>query len=165
MTKVAAAVGVAVSSELKLAFGGVVIRADGRVLLREPSNHFDHYVWTFAKGRPNKGESPEDAALREVLEEMGIVARIVSPIAGDFIGGTTCNRYYLMEEAESGVPLLPHDKETWTVKWATFEEAKVLIGKTTNSQGRVRDFAVLEAAYAEWKSRGTVSDKGTNEAS
>ena len=158
MTKAAAASSGATSeSGLKLAFGGVVIRADGRVLLREPSNHFDGYVWTFAKGGPNKGESHEAAALREVVEEMGLVARIVSPIAGDFIGGTTCNRYYLMEEDEPGEQLLPHDEETWAVKWATFEEAKVLIGKTTNLQGRVRDVAVLDAAYAEWESRGKKS--------
>jgi 8-oxo-dGTP pyrophosphatase MutT (NUDIX family) len=155
MTKVAESdAGATVVSGLKLAFGGVVIRADGRLLLREPSNHFDQYVWTFAKGRPNKGESPEAAAVREVLEEMGIVARIISPIAGDFIGGTTCNRYYLMEEDKPGMQLLRHDEETWAVKWATFEEAKVLIGKTTNVNGRLRDLAVLEAAYAKWESRG-----------
>jgi 8-oxo-dGTP pyrophosphatase MutT (NUDIX family) len=152
MTKAAAASsGAASQSGLKLAFGGVVIRADGRVLLREPSNHFDGYVWTFAKGRPNEGESSEETAVREVVEEMGVVGRIISPIAGDFIGGTTCNRYYLMEEDEAGAPLLPHDRETWAVGWATFEEAKSLIGKTINLNGRIRDLAVLESGFAEWK--------------
>lgn len=32
-----------------LAYGGVVISRDGYFLLREVKNHFDGYVWTFAK--------------------------------------------------------------------------------------------------------------------
>lgn len=154
MTKMAQAdSGAPISSTLALAFGGVVIRADGRVLLREPRNHYDRYVWTFAKGRPNSGESGEAAALREVLEETGLAARIVSPIPCDFAGGTTSNHYYLMEEADPGAPLLQHDHETSAVKWATFEEAKVLIGMTTNPKGRLRDLALLDAAHVEWKKR------------
>jgi 8-oxo-dGTP pyrophosphatase MutT (NUDIX family) len=150
MTKVAQAT----SGSLKLAFGGVVICADGRVLLREPSNHYDGYVWTFPKGRPNSGESPETAALREVLEETGLAATIVSPISGEFPGGTTSNHYYLMEEADPGAPLLPHDSdETAAVRWATFKEAKVLIGMTSNPKGRLRDLKVLDAAYVKWKLR------------
>lgn len=36
-------------SGLKLAYGGVIVDTEGRVLLREPSDHFDGYVWTFSK--------------------------------------------------------------------------------------------------------------------
>ena len=53
------------------AYGGVVINEQGLVLLREPSSHYDGYVWTFAKGRPDAKESPERTALREVEEENG----------------------------------------------------------------------------------------------
>jgi 8-oxo-dGTP pyrophosphatase MutT (NUDIX family) len=154
VTKMAqAGSGAPISSGLKLAFGGVVIRADGRVLLREPSNHYDGYVWTFPKGRPNSGESPEAAAVREVLEETGLAATILSPIPGDFTGGTTSNHYYLMEEADPGASLLPHDHETSSVKWATFEEATVLIGMTTNLKGRLRDLTLLDVAHTEWNLR------------
>jgi len=65
---------------LKKAFGGVVMNAAGQVLLKEPTNHFDAYVWTFPKGRPNPGESPETTALREVREETGVEARIIASI-------------------------------------------------------------------------------------
>ncbi len=143
----------AASMGLKKAFGGVVIRADGKVLLREPRNHFDGYVWTFAKGRPNDRERDEEAALREVLEETGLSAKIVGMVPGDFAGGTTVNRYYLMEEAEPGATLQRHDMETSAVKWATHEEAKALIGMSTNAKGRERDLAVLEAAYGVWEKR------------
>ncbi len=56
---------------MERAFGGVIINEAGLVLLREPSNHHGGYVWTFAKGRAKPGEAPEQAALREVLEETG----------------------------------------------------------------------------------------------
>ena len=34
------------------AYGGVVIDADRRILLRRPRGDFDGYVWTFPKGVP-----------------------------------------------------------------------------------------------------------------
>ncbi len=141
------------SSLLEVALGGVVIRADGHVLLREPLNHYDGYVWTFPKGRPGPKESRESAALREVLEETGLKAKIIAPIPGEYAGGTTSNCYYLMEESQPGAPLQAHDDETSCVRWAAYEEAKHLLQETTNPKGRVRDLAVLEAAFKLWKLR------------
>ena len=88
--------------KLKAAYGGAVFDGAGRVLLREPANHFGGYVWTFPKGKSDKGETPEQAALREVLEETGCTARILAPIPGDFAGDTTANHYFLMVEAHPG---------------------------------------------------------------
>jgi 8-oxo-dGTP pyrophosphatase MutT (NUDIX family) len=130
----------------KVAYGGVVFSPDGLVLLREPKNHFDGYVWTFPKGRPDPGESPQAAALRETLEESGVQARIVSPIPGDFAGGTTINRYFHMS-AEAGTGgVLDDDPETSSIRWVSPDEARKLIAQTTNAKGRERDLSVLEAA-------------------
>jgi 8-oxo-dGTP pyrophosphatase MutT (NUDIX family) len=129
----------------RMAYGGVVIDGEGRVLLREPRGHYDGYVWTFPKGRPNDGETPEAAALREVQEESGVLVEIVKRIPGSFEGGTTENVYFLMRPlAETG----RFDKETLAVRWATREEAQQLIQKTSNSKGRKRDLEVLKAAFA-----------------
>ena len=130
-------------TSLKLACGGVIIDTEGRILLREPSGHFDGYVWTFSKGRPERGETPEKAALREVWEETGVFAEIVDRIPGTFSGGTTENIYFLMRPTGQ---CRPPDKETWSVRWVTPDEARVLISETTNRVGRKRDLAVLEAA-------------------
>lgn len=126
---------------LKAAYGGVLVDEQKRVLLREPKGHYDGYVWTFPKGRPDKGESPDAAALREVKEETGYSARIVSKLPGSFSGGTTVNEYFLMEP--DGKPG-KFDDETASVVWATLDEAENLISRTTNPTGRKRDRAVLD---------------------
>lgn len=41
------------------------------VSFSEREGHYNGRVWTFAKGGPNLGESPEQTALREVLEKTG----------------------------------------------------------------------------------------------
>lgn len=126
---------------VKYSFGGVLVR-DGKVLLREPKDHFDGYAWTFSKGHPDPGETPEQTALREVLEETGIVARIERLIPGEFKGGTGMTIFYLMSVAEDTGEL---EDETSSVTWVTPAEARKLISMTTNPIGRKRDLAVLEA--------------------
>jgi len=130
----------------KVAYGGVVFDPSGKILLREPKNHFDGYVWTFAKGHPDLGEKPEQTALREVLEETGVHAKILAPIPGEFAGGTTINRYFLMSAEAGSGGVSPDDKETASISWVKPEEAHELIGLTSNNKGRSRDLAVLKAA-------------------
>jgi 8-oxo-dGTP pyrophosphatase MutT (NUDIX family) len=127
------------------AYGGVLINADGKILLREPRNHFGGYCWTFAKGRPDEGESPQQTALREVLEETGQPAWIVGLIPQVFAGTTTSTVFFLMEP--EGEPRAFGD-ETITVCWANQEEARKLIALSPSAAGRARDLAVLAAAYA-----------------
>ncbi|RZU47151.1 ADP-ribose pyrophosphatase YjhB (NUDIX family) [Fluviicoccus keumensis] len=140
--------GVLPSPGKSLAYGGIVIDSAGYLLLREVANHFDGYVWTFAKGRPDPGETPRETALREVEEETGITARILCPIPGEFTGGTSINRYFLMVTTERDCNTNFSNKETARLRWANVDEARQLIGETTNSTGRQRDFAVLDAALA-----------------
>ena len=61
------------------AYGGVVFDATGRLLLRRPSGGFDGTAWTFAKGRPDPGEKPEQTALREVLKKPGCGLKSSAP--------------------------------------------------------------------------------------
>lgn len=124
--------------------------SESRVLLREPKNYYDGYVWTFAKGRQDPGERHEETALREVKEETGAVADIIAPIPGEFAGGMTINRYFLMAAPIGTSEIATDDPETASIKWLTVEEARKHIEKTTNPTGRQRDLAVLEAAV-KWR--------------
>jgi 8-oxo-dGTP pyrophosphatase MutT (NUDIX family) len=133
------------ASGRRLAYGGVVLSPDGRVLLREPRGHYGGYVWTFPKGGPEPGESPEQAAQREVLEETGVSATIVRRIPGLFAGDTSDTAFFLM----SGSPGQERTSdETQAVRWALPDEARRLIGETRSLAGKRRDLDVLEAALA-----------------
>lgn len=137
---------------LAAAWGGVLVDHQGRVLLREPKGHYDGYVWTFAKGRQDRGETPEQTALREVREETGYPAWIVAPLPGLYRGGTTVTGYFLMLPA--GEPGAFCDQETAALRWAGFEEAASLIALTRNATGRARDLAVLAAAREACRRQG-----------
>jgi len=129
------------------AYGGVVINQEGRILLREPKKHYDNYVWTFPKGRPDKeqkpDETPEETAIREVFEETGVKAEIKERLPGVYQGGTTETIFFLMSLIEDTGTF---DGETQAVRWVVPEEARDLISMTTNPIGRKRDLNVLEEA-------------------
>jgi diadenosine hexaphosphate hydrolase (ATP-forming) len=60
-----------------LGAGGVVLDSAGRVLLLK----YRSGGWTFPKGHLEPGERDEDAAVREVLEETGVHARLIAPLS------------------------------------------------------------------------------------
>jgi ADP-ribose pyrophosphatase YjhB (NUDIX family) len=140
----------AISSAPKAdAYGGILINAMREVLLIEPLNHFGGYVWTFPKGRPDPGETAEQAALREVLEETGYEAQIVQALPMPFAGSTTSTAYFLMQPVGSPTPF--KSEETNTIRWASLTEAQDLVSLTKIENGRKRDKAVIEAVRAALK--------------
>ncbi len=144
---------------MKHSFGGVVIRLDGRVLLRAPAERRHGQRWTFAKGKAKLFETSEAAALREVLEETGVRARIVTRIPGVFASTKTRSEYFLMLPLED---TRQFDSETQAVRWVTQEEAEVLIALTEKNGRRKRDLRVLEAAFLLFRtarSRTSESEK------
>jgi 8-oxo-dGTP pyrophosphatase MutT (NUDIX family) len=128
------------------AYGGVLINDAGKVLLREPTNHYDGYVWTFPKGR---GLDPVETALREVVEETGYIGSITCPIPGGYKGGTSETFYFLMRAV--GFDAVQMDDETSDLRWVTYEEAQAMIELSPNVIGRQRDLRVLDAAFAAWR--------------
>jgi 8-oxo-dGTP pyrophosphatase MutT (NUDIX family) len=89
--------------------GAIVVRLDGkepRVLLvtakRSPRS------WIFPKGHIEKGESPEEAALRETREEAGVVGKLIAPagvLEYGFLGAKARVEYFLLEfTREAGPP-------------------------------------------------------------
>ena len=130
---------------MRKAYGGVVINSRGQVLLREPAGHCKGDVWTFAKGRPAAGESAEETALREVLEETGYEAEIAAKLPGCFDGKRTSNEYFLMMPIQNARPF---DEETQAIRWASPTEAHQLIKLNRKPKRRRRDLRVLKLALA-----------------
>lgn len=136
------------------AYGGILINDEGKILLREPSNHFDGYHWTWAKGKlDGASDHPADAALRELGEETGYTGQIIGTLKGTYKSGSGSTTNFYFMRATGHDPALM-DQETNAVKWVSFEEAKKLIGQTTNTAGRQRDLDVLAAVESHvsgWK--------------
>jgi 8-oxo-dGTP diphosphatase len=51
---------------------GVIVLKDGRVVMQKRRNKHGHGTWSFPGGHLEAGESFEDCARREVMEEIGI---------------------------------------------------------------------------------------------
>jgi 8-oxo-dGTP pyrophosphatase MutT (NUDIX family) len=134
---------------MKKAYGGVIINSSGQVLLREPAGHYKGDFWTFPKGKPELEETPEQTAVREVLEETGYRVEVVAKIPGSFDGSRTRNEYFLMAPVEDTEQF---DAETEAVRWATGKEARRLIQLNRKPKRRRRDLRVLKLALALFRS-------------
>jgi 8-oxo-dGTP diphosphatase len=130
---------------MQKAVGGVIITPDGLVLLREPSRHYGGYVWTFAKGRPKPGESELQTALREVLEETGVVGQAIAKLPGPFLGCLTAAEFFLMRPIQE---TRQFGWETQEVRWVTQAQARQMFALTKHAIGRDRDCRILAAAFA-----------------
>jgi 8-oxo-dGTP pyrophosphatase MutT (NUDIX family) len=118
------------AAEVK-ASGGVVWRraADGSVeLVVVHRPRYDD--WSLPKGKLDAGESWEDAALREVEEEVGLRCRLGAelPPVGyrDNKGRAKAVRYWLMEPVDGSAPFTPNH-EVDEMRWLGVAEAAQLL--------------------------------------
>ena len=86
-------------------------------------------AWGLPKGLVEKGEAPEETAVREVQEETGLVAEIIEPL-GDISYWYVWNAervrkkvtFFLMEAVGGDVSI--HDHEMEDVRWFPLPEAR-----------------------------------------
>jgi 8-oxo-dGTP pyrophosphatase MutT (NUDIX family) len=111
--------------------GGVVTRrndGDVDVVLAARRTRKGDLAWGLPKGLVEKGEAPEQAALREVREETGLEAEILEPL-GDisywYIWEDERIRkkvtFFLMEA--TGGDVSQHDHEMEEIRWFPLSEA------------------------------------------
>lgn len=112
------------------AAGGVVFRESSKGRLKVLVAHRPGYDdWGLPKGKADKGETPEQTAVREVLEETGYHCRIVAPM------GTTRYRINSGIKEVSWFAMRPlpdspgfrKNKEVDEVRWLTRKKAKALL--------------------------------------
>jgi 8-oxo-dGTP pyrophosphatase MutT (NUDIX family) len=103
--------------------GAIIVRLDGdepQVLLvtakRNPKR------WIFPKGHIEKGESAEDAALREAREEAGVLVKSIGPAGSleyHFLGAGFRVEYFLaVLQREAGPPEKGRSR-----RWCSLDEA------------------------------------------
>jgi len=131
-----------VTDEVQAA-GGVLVR-DGMVALVHRPKYED---WTLPKGKLDPGESFEQAALREVEEETGLVCRLGAELSPtrytDQKGRPKIVRWWAMEVAED-VPFEPNaevDELRWlepaeAAEALTYERDRVLVEEAVEALAR-----------------------------
>ena len=111
--------------------GGVVL--DGKkVLLVQVKNMKGKKIWTLPKGHIEPGETPRQAALREVLEETGYKASIIHPMISVRYAFTLHGNYikkkvqwYLMKKLGR---IGKHDaSEILAIRWVSLLKAHELV--------------------------------------
>ena len=121
---------IAVRTVTEVSAGGVIYRLGGtaaEVALTMPSHR---PVWTLPKGMIEQGETPEEAAVREVREESGLLGRIVEPLLQTHYWFFTAGRtvrvaktvHFFLMECLGGNPE-HHDREVSRVAWFPIADA------------------------------------------
>ena len=108
------------------AAGGVVVDGDGRVCLVHRPRYDD---WSLPKGKLDAGESFEQAALREVEEETGLVCSLEDELASteyhDRKGRPKIVRYWRMTVVED--PGFEPNDEVDELRWMDPGDAAGLV--------------------------------------
>ena len=127
-------------AKLVRAAGGVVRKNGAKGQLRLAVVHRPGYDdWSFPKGKLDRGETLEEAALREVEEETGLRCRLVTALGctaySDHKGRDKVACYYLMDVVGGRFKA---GSEIDEVRWVTVDEALDLLSYR-------RDRALLRA--------------------
>ena len=105
---------------------GCVVRHGGRIAVIHRPRYDD---WSLPKGKLDPGETFEEAALREVEEEIGVRGTLTEELPAseytDNRGRSKIVRYWLMDVDE--VPDFAPNDEVDEVRWVTREEALELL--------------------------------------
>jgi ADP-ribose pyrophosphatase len=135
-----------VTREVLLHSGGVVIvpvTSDGKFVLVEQFRYsIGQHLLEFPAGRLNKGEDPQEAALRELEEETGFIANKIEKLGFIYTAPGFCDEklhIYLATELKAGKPnpdedefvnvvILSQDELAEKIKTQKIYDAKTLSG-------------------------------------
>jgi 8-oxo-dGTP diphosphatase len=113
-----------------------IVRAAGGLIVRRQSGQLEiavvhrpvHQDWSYPKGKLEEGETFEDAAQREVLEETGLICRLLRFVGHtDYIdrkGRPKVVAYWVMT-AEAGT--FAPNEEVDELRWVDVEVASQLL--------------------------------------
>jgi 8-oxo-dGTP pyrophosphatase MutT (NUDIX family) len=139
--------------------GGVVLRSGNECLLVQASD--DPATWVLPKGHIEPAEKPAETAVREVLEETGVWARVKAPlsdVAYIVDGANVSVRYFLMEAVASGRPADVGRAHVWlpldaAILRATHPETQDLLRGVAAMAATPERSAVMPAKPAAGSSR------------
>lgn len=125
----------------------LAVSADDRVILvRQYRYAVDDALWELPAGRIDPGETPEQGARRELMEEVGLEAGVVEPLATFYTTPGFCDELMHVFRATElrQVPPRPEDDERIEPRWFGLDEALAMI-----ERGEIREGKTLVALLRE----------------
>lgn len=104
---------------------GCVIKQDGKYLVVQEKGPKVYGLWNLPAGRVDKGETIEEAAIREVNEETGYNVELLEEI-GVYHKSVGTSVKHIFRAKIVGGELKIQEDEILDVKWVSFEEIKAL---------------------------------------
>jgi ADP-ribose pyrophosphatase len=119
---------------------------DRVVLVRQYRYAVDETLWELPAGRLDSGETPEQGARRELIEEVGLEAYQVEPLAVFYTTPGFCDELMHVFRATGlrQVPPRPEADERIEVRWFGLDEALAMI-----QRGEIREGKTLVALLRE----------------
>lgn len=134
-----------------IAAGGVVLRGPADQLEVVIAGRDSDRTWVFPKGTPDRGETIEETAIREVQEESGLDVEIVRPIGTiDYwfaVPGERVHKivHFFLMRAYGG-DVSRHDHEYDEVRWVSVADARRML--TYDTYRDMLDRAIAAAREA-----------------
>lgn len=125
----------------------LAVSADERVILvRQYRYAVDDALWELPAGRLDAGETPEQGARRELVEEVGLEADQVEPLALFYTTPGFCDELMHVFRATGlrQVPPRPEDDERIEARWFGLDETLSMI-----QQGEIKEGKTLVALLHE----------------
>jgi ADP-ribose pyrophosphatase len=130
--------------------GSVVILAvddqDRLVLVRQYRYPVDDVIWEIPAGRRDAGETPEEGARRELVEEVGAKASRIELLLSFYATPGYCDEVMHLFRA-TGLrkgAARPEDDEHIEARWVSLAEARAMV-----ERGEVKDAKTLVALLLE----------------
>jgi ADP-ribose pyrophosphatase len=134
---------------------GVLVKgAKGILLTRQYRYLIDKESWEIPGGKVNKGEDLEVAAIRECVEETGVLCRSLKPLITFQPGLDTLNNpthlYYTSDFEENYMHKFFQRDEVCELKWISYDECfSMIFSKTINDSLSVIALLTFEALFRE----------------
>jgi mutator protein MutT len=102
----------------------IILCENGKILFvqRSATKKTLPNIWAFPSGKVEKGESVEEAVVREAKEELGVVVLVKKKLATTELPELSARLHFMICSIRSGEPSIKAPEEIQSLRWLSFKE-------------------------------------------